>query len=321
MSHGLYRRAPWAAAVALGLAAAMIAGVAGPASAVAAAAEPTCTDVIDGKLGAGYSAGFVNRWRNRFAGADPSFIWDDYQGTPEGAPSIGDGVIPRPFFRQIAQQEQFDALVPDTDRVCLVNALFDRMQSEGIDPTIDPGLVKTLVYSLTFTEGFLDTQFGGNEQPAEALPAVPEPTELRDLLKSLRDLLGNPNLSIVDALPTLPRVDLPDLQVPQLKLPHLPNIVPGVLPPLNRLPKLELKLPPLDLAVLQRLVSSTVGSATYLVCTNSSTTAPRATDRCTLPSPLAPPSRPTSAVTRCPTSSSPSCPTWRRSGPATSGST
>jgi hypothetical protein len=289
MSHGLYRRAPWAAAVALGLAAAMIAGVAGPASAVAAAAEPTCTDVIDGKLGAGYSAGFVNRWRNRFAGADPSFIWDDYQGTPEGAPSIGDGVIPRPFFRQIAQQEQFDALVPDTDRVCLVNALFDRMQSEGIDPTIDPNLVKTLVYSLTFTEGFLDTQFGGNEQPAEALPAVPESTELRDLLKSLRDLLGNPNLSIVDALPTLPRVDLPDLQVPQLKLPHLPNIVPGVLPPLNRLPKLELKLPPLDLAVLQRLVSSTVGSATYLVCTNSSTTAPRATDRCTLPSPLGTP--------------------------------
>ena len=272
------------------LAIALLAGATAPSASAQTAPPANCTQAIDGKLGAGYSASFVDRWRNRLAGVDTTFTWDAYQGTPAGAPSIVDGVIPRPFFRQIAQQERFAQLVPETDRVCLVQALFTRMQSGGLDPTIDPNVVKTLVYTLLFTEGFLDTQFGGNAQPAQPLPAVPEPTQLRDVLKSLRDLLGNPVLDIVDALPTLPRVDLPDLQLPQLVLPHLPNILPGTLPNLPiRLPGLELKLPPLDLAILQRLVSSAIGSATYLVCTNPSSTAPRATDRCTLPSPLGAP--------------------------------
>lgn len=276
------------AAFAVVLATALVTGVTGPA--MPAAAAESCAETIDDKLGAGYSASFVDRWRDRFAGTDADFSWDDYQGTPDGAPSVFDGVLPRPLFGEIADQEEFDELVPETDRVCLVDALFARMQAEGLDPTLDPNVVRTLVYSLVFTEGFLDTQLGGNEQPAEPLPAVPEPTELRELLQSLRDLLGDPNLSLVEALPGLPRVDLPDLRIPELTLPHLPDIAPGVLPPVpNRLAKLDLKLPPLDLAVLQRLVSSTVGSATYLVCTNPSTTAPRSTDRCTLPSALGTP--------------------------------
>ncbi|MDQ4089545.1 MAG: hypothetical protein M3163_04475 [Actinomycetota bacterium] len=289
MSIRLFRRA---SVVALVLAAALVTGVTAPAGAQTATPPPppSCTDAIDAKLGKDYSTGFLGRWRNRLAGADAGFSWNRYQGTPDGAPSIVDGVIPRPFFRQLAEQERFTQLVPETDRVCLVNGLFTRMQGQGLDPTLDPNLVKTLLYSLVFTEGFFDTQFGGNEQPAEALPTVPEPTALRDLLSSLRELLGNPNLSLVDALPTLPRVDLPDLQLPQLTLPHLTDILGGGLPQLPvQLPKLELKLPKLDLAVLQRLVSSTVGSATYLVCTNASVAAPRSADRCSLPSPLGTP--------------------------------
>ncbi|WP_117214557.1 hypothetical protein [Allorhizocola rhizosphaerae] len=275
----------------IGALAALVTAVVATAAVPANAAPPPipeCGTQIDEKLGTGYTAGFLGRWRDRFAGLDTAFSWNSYQGTPEGAPPTG--VILRPLFREIAQQEKFDQLAPDSDRVCLVEALYTRMGTEGLDTTIDPNLVKTLMYSMLFTEGFLDTQFGGTEQLPVAAPQLPEPTELRNLIRSLRDLLGNPNLPLVDALARLPRINLPALRLPQLTLPHLPQIGTGLELPLpSGPPNLDLKLPVLDLAILQQLAASTISSATYLVCTNPSVTAPRATDRCGLPAALGTP--------------------------------
>ena len=54
------------------LAIALLAGAA-PSASAQTAPPATCTQAIDGKLGAGYSASFVDRWRNRLAGVDANF--------------------------------------------------------------------------------------------------------------------------------------------------------------------------------------------------------------------------------------------------------